>query len=148
MSKNKLCTASLAAILAFSTISATAVHATEGSISTATTVKGADVAYKAALEDAAALTYANDKNVTFSSYDAVTYLARANYPVAKNYYDTYYKAVEKAVSNNFEGFYSLGVYEKTIVALRAIGKDATNVAGINLVERMLNEATSLKEKIC
>lgn len=146
MLKNKLSTASLAAMLAFSTVSVTAVHAVEGGISTATTVKGADVAYKAALEDAAALTYANDKNVTFSSYDAVTYLARANYPVAKNYYDTYYKAVEKAVSNNFEGFYSLGVYEKTIIALRAIGKDATNVAGINLVERMLNEATSLKEQ--
>lgn len=146
MFKNKLSKASFAALLAFSALPVTAAHATTEGTSLTTQVKGADVSYKAALEDAAALTYANDKNVSFSSYDAVTYLARANYPVAKNYYDTYYNAVEKAVANNFDGFYSIGVYEKTIVALRAIGKDATNVAGVNLVEHMLQQAATLKEK--
>ena len=67
MFKNKLSKASFAALLAFSALPVTAAHATTEGTSLTTQVKGADVSYKAALEDAAALTYANDKNVSFSS---------------------------------------------------------------------------------
>ena len=65
-------------------------------------------------------------------------LARSNYQVPANYYDTYYKnlvtEVQKLKGDLHNRKYT--EYSRVIIALSAIGKDATNVGGYNLVEKL------------
>lgn len=62
-------------------------------------------------------------------------LSRSDYKVPQSYYDSYYTAVEKQVKECkgilHEKKYT--DYSRTILALSAIGKDPSNVAGYNLL---------------
>ena len=66
---------------------------------------------------------------------AVIGLARSGYSVPKDYFDTYYATVEKYVKNCdgvlHEKKYT--EYSRVILALTAIGRDPSNVAGYNLL---------------
>ena len=67
---------------------------------------------------------------------AVLGLARSGYPVPANYYEAYYKAVEKTVKDCGGVLHNRKYteYSRVIVALSAIGKDARSVAGCDLTK--------------
>lgn len=68
-------------------------------------------------------------------------IARSGYKVEQNVYDEYYKSVEEAVKEEMkkdEPFYYITTAQRLIIALTAIGKDPTNVAGYNLVDIVYN----------
>lgn len=136
MFMKKLVATSLTATLAFSAFTAFDVQA-----KTASTVS-----YKTALKDGAAFTYAMNKTPDAKSGGTVLTLAKAKFPVAKNYYDTYYKAVAKEAKAGFTNYTSVSNYATAIIGLTAIGKDATNVDGVNVVEHMLAFAAAQKQK--
>lgn len=136
MFTKKLVTTSLTAALAFS-----AFTAFEAQAQTANAVN-----HKEALTDAAAFTYAMSKTPDAKSGSAVVTLAKANFPVAKNYYDTYYKAVAAEAKAGFTNYTSVSNYAAAVIGITAIGKDATNVDGVNLVEKMVAFAAAQKEK--
>lgn len=78
-------------------------------------------------------------------------MARSNRVVPQDYYQKYYASVERKVKEElkkadpFTPDYANNDYtsntdlEKIIIALNAIGKDTTNVAGVNLNELLLNK---------
>lgn len=65
-------------------------------------------------------------------------LARGGYEVPSGYYDTYYANLVKEVQNRKGELHSRKYteYSRVILALSAIGKDARNVGGYNLVEKL------------
>jgi len=65
-------------------------------------------------------------------------LARGGYKVPVNYYDTYYANLVKEVREREGELHSRKYteYSRVIIALSAIGKDARNVGGYNLVEKL------------
>ncbi|WP_407868284.1 S-layer homology domain-containing protein [Paenibacillus sp. P36] len=67
---------------------------------------------------------------------AVIGLVRSGYSVPQNYYDDYYKGVEKYVKELGGVLHDKKYteYSRVILALTAIGKDPSNVAGYNLLE--------------
>ncbi|MCY9661878.1 S-layer homology domain-containing protein [Paenibacillus chondroitinus] len=67
---------------------------------------------------------------------AVIGLARSGYSVPQSYYDDYYKVVEKYVKELGGVLHDKKYteYSRVILALSAIGKDPSNVAGYNLLE--------------
>ncbi|MDU0205418.1 S-layer homology domain-containing protein [Paenibacillus sp. MAH-36] len=67
---------------------------------------------------------------------AVIGLARSGYSVPQHYYDDYYKVVEKYVKELGGVLHDKKYteYSRVILALTAIGKDPSNVAGYNLLE--------------
>lgn len=77
-------------------------------------------------------------NPTFGDEWFIISLARGEYSVPANYYETYYKnlvqEVKKLEGNLHNRKYT--EYSRVILALSAIGKDATNVGGYNLVEEL------------
>lgn len=66
---------------------------------------------------------------------AVLGLARSGYSVPANYYDDYYARVEKYVKNCSGVLHERKYteYSRVILALTAIGRDPSNVAGYNLL---------------
>ena len=66
---------------------------------------------------------------------AVIGLARSGYSVPANYYDDYYARVEKYVKNCSGVLHERKYteYSRVILALTAIGRDPSNVAGYNLL---------------
>lgn len=77
-------------------------------------------------------------NPKFGNEWFILTLARGNYSVPTNYYETYYNNVVehvKSVNGNLhERKYT--EYSRLILALTAIGKDPTNIGGYNLVEKL------------
>lgn len=148
--KKWLAPVSLAGLLVTSQLPTSLVaHAAESTSTTTSTVKSVD--YHAALKTSALWLYNNTPNAKFGNEDVVTDLARSGFPVAKNYYTNYYNnVVSKLKSGNGKLFsgereVSAGIYGKVILAITAIGKDATNVDGHNLVETMLEKLLSDKD---
>ena len=66
---------------------------------------------------------------------AVIGLARSGYPVPANYFDDYYARVEKYVKDCAGVLHERKYteYSRVILALTAIGRDPSNVAGYNLL---------------
>ena len=66
---------------------------------------------------------------------AIIGLARSGYSVPNNYYEDYYARVEKYVKNCSGVLHDRKYteYSRVILALTAIGKDPSNVAGYNLL---------------
>lgn len=65
-------------------------------------------------------------------------LTASGYAVPKEYYEAYYKRVESKLKEN-QGVLTSNKYteySRLIIALTAIGKDVTNVAGYNLLEKL------------
>ena len=62
-------------------------------------------------------------------------LSRSDYTVPKEYYEDYYKAVEGYIKdcNGILHAKKYTEYSRVVIALTAIGKDPTNVAGYNLL---------------
>ncbi|MGL4737216.1 MAG: DUF4430 domain-containing protein [Cellulosilyticaceae bacterium] len=71
-------------------------------------------------------------------------LARAGYPVSEDYYETYYakvvEAVQKEVVKGRPFGYKVTETQRIAMALTAMGKDATNVGGIDLIDYSWNKA--------
>ena len=67
---------------------------------------------------------------------AVIGLARSGYSVPADYYDEYYTRVEKYVKNCSGVLHERKYteYSRVVLALTAIGRDPSNVAGYNLLE--------------
>ena len=73
--------------------------------------------------------------VTFGSEWDVIALARSHVALADTYFDTYYQqVVKKATESNGVFAGPRTEHSRVILALSAIGKDATNVGGYNLFE--------------
>ena len=79
-------------------------------------------------------------NPTFGNEWFIIALARGNYPVPTGYYEKYYNNLVKEVKALKGELHSRKYteYSRVILALSAIGKDATNVGGYNLVEKLYN----------
>ena len=77
-------------------------------------------------------------NPTFGHEWFIVGLARGNYPVPSNYFEKYYKNLVKEVQavkgNLHDRKYT--EYSRVILALSAIGKDARDVGGYNLLEKL------------
>lgn len=74
----------------------------------------------------------------FSGVWSVTGLARSGVSVKDVYYKNYYEALQAALEDN-EGVLSKRKYTEysaAIIALTAIGRDPSNIAGYNLLERL------------
>ena len=67
---------------------------------------------------------------------AIIGLARSEHPVPQSYFDDYYKKLEQYVKDHDGALHDKKYteYSRIILALRAIGKDPSNVAGYNLLE--------------
>ena len=79
-------------------------------------------------------------NPTFGDEWFIIALARGEYDVPANYYDTYYSNLVSEVKK-LEGVLhnrKYTEYSRVILALSAIGKDATDVGGYNLVEQLFD----------
>lgn len=76
-------------------------------------------------------------------------LARGDYPVTEGYYDGYYNriATELKAKNGELSKVKYTEYSRLILALTAIGKDVTNVAGYNLLEKLADYNQVLKQGI-
>lgn len=79
-------------------------------------------------------------NPTFGDEWFIVALSRGEYDVPANYYDTYYSNLVSEVKKR-EGILhnrKYTEYSRVILALSAIGKDATDVGGYNLVEKLFD----------
>lgn len=79
-------------------------------------------------------------NPTFGNEWFIVALARGEYDVPANYYETYYNNLVSEVKKR-EGILhnrKYTEYSRVILALSAIGKDATDVGGYNLVEKLFD----------
>ncbi|HWI48296.1 MAG TPA: Ig-like domain-containing protein [Rummeliibacillus sp.] len=137
---------SLASLLVASQLPASLIaHAEESTQTTTSKVVGQDVSYKNVLKNSSAFLLSNTPNPTLGNEYVVTNLARSNYPVAKNYYEQYYNNIVKNIkekNGNITKSYS--EYANIILALSSIGKDPTNVAGVNLIDKMLDSYVETK----
>ncbi|MGG0658529.1 Ig-like domain-containing protein [Rummeliibacillus pycnus] len=140
---------SLASLLVSSQLPASLVAHAEESTQVTTTndtnVVGKDVSYKNALKNSSAFLLSITPNPNLGDEYVVTNLARSNYPVAKDYYAQYYNNIVKNTkekNGNIGKSYS--DYANIIIALSSIGKDPTNVAGVNLVDKMLDSYNETK----
>lgn len=79
-------------------------------------------------------------NPSFGNEWFIISLARGNAEVPEQYYDTYYQNVVSHVKQQKGELHNRKYteYSRLIIALAAIGKDATNVGGYNLVEKLYN----------
>lgn len=75
---------------------------------------------------------------TFGDEWFIVALARGQYAVPQNYYETYYQNVVSKVKESKGVLHNRKYteYARVILALSAIGKNATNVGGYNLVEKL------------
>ncbi len=94
-----------------------------------------------AIKDTAKFMHETVKNPQVGSIGgewAVLGLARSNYAVPEDYYQKYYKTVEDYVKSLDGKLHDKKhtEYSRLIVALTAIGKDATNVGGYDLTKAL------------
>ena len=78
---------------------------------------------------------------TFGGEWSIIALSGGEYGVASGYYDKYYENVVNTLKENdgiLEGDRKYTEYSRVIMGLSAIGRDATNVGGYNLVEKLAN----------
>lgn len=107
---------------------------------------------KDAINETAALMYKNTPNPaigTSSGEWTILSLARAGYDVPQSYYDKYYANVEKEIQEK-EGLLSnvkYTEYSRLILGLTSIGRDVTNVAGYNLLEKLADFNSVKKQGI-
>lgn len=137
---------SLASLLVASQLPASLVaHAEESAQTTTSKMVGQDVSYKNVLKNSSAFLLSNTPNPTLGNEYVVTNLARSHYPVAKNYYEQYFNNIVKTVKEkNGDIGKSYSDYANIILALSSIGKDPTNVAEVNLVDKMLDSYNETK----
>ena len=79
-------------------------------------------------------------NPTFGNEWFIVALARGEYDVPANYYETYYNNLVSEVKKRDGILHNRKYteYSRVILALSAIGKDATDVGGYNLVEKLFD----------
>ncbi|WP_186725765.1 Ig-like domain-containing protein [Rummeliibacillus sp. SL167] len=138
---------SLASLLVASQLPATiTAHAEENT--TVTTTVGKDVSYQNALSSSSAFLLSITPNPTFADCDIVTDLARANLPIVpKDYYEQYYQSLVNELDTKQGAISdSPSAYAKQILAVTAIGKDAENVGGYNLIQLMADAYLTAQEK--
>lgn len=107
-------------------------------ISTFSSPASAQVSVTDAYNNTAQYMINSAPNPNFGDEWIIIALARGDYPVPPNYYETYYRNLEqyvKSVNGNLHNR-KYTEYARVIMALSAIGKDATNVGGYNLVEKL------------
>lgn len=78
---------------------------------------------------------------TFGGEWSIIALSGGEYGVASGYYDKYYENVVNTLKENdgiLSGDRKYTEYSRVIMGLSAIGRDATNVGGYNLVEKLAN----------
>lgn len=97
------------------------------------------VSYEQALSDVLDTMYHNTPNPGFGTFDGewtILSMARGGYPYSKDYVNGYYEKVEKIVRDKKGQLhkYKYTEYSRLVLALTAIGKDVTDVAGYNLLE--------------
>ncbi|NIK77193.1 hypothetical protein FHS15_002318 [Paenibacillus castaneae] len=92
----------------------------------------------AAYETASAYMVKNVPNPTYNNEWFIISLARGGYKVPAHYYENYYTNLVKEVQERKGELHSRKYteYSRVILALSAIGKDARNVGGYNLVEKL------------
>lgn len=76
-------------------------------------------------------------------------LSASGYPVPKEYVEAYYKRVEATLKET-QGILTTNKYteySRLIIALTAIGRDVTNVAGYNLLEKLADFDSIIKQGI-
>lgn len=123
--------ATLATVLSVSAISTVGLEAQAQTEAKAVQ----NINYKTPLKNTAAYYYAHNLQASYATPDLVISFARSSYGVNKNFYTNYYKNVEKKLTNT-KGILteSAGSVAKTIIAINAIGKDPSTVAGYNLLD--------------
>lgn len=79
-------------------------------------------------------------NPTYGDEWVIIALARGEANVPATYFDTYYQNLQQQIQEKQGNLhkYKYTEYARVILALSAIGKDATNVSGYNLVEKLQN----------
>ena len=79
-------------------------------------------------------------NPTFGDEWFIISLARGEYDVPTNYYETYYSNLVSELKKRDGVLHNRKYteYSRVILALSAIGKDATNVGGYNLVKELFD----------
>lgn len=97
------------------------------------------IPYEQALADVLDTMYHNTPNPGFGTFDGewtVLSIARGGYPYSKDYVNGYYEKVEKVVKDKKGQLHKVKYteYSRLILALAAIGKDVTDIAGYNLLE--------------
>lgn len=100
----------------------------------------AAISTESAYQNAGKYMVKNAPNPTFGNEWFIVALARGNYQVPANYYEKYYnnlvKEVQALKGNLHDRKYT--EYSRVILALSAIGKDARDVGGYNLVDKLAN----------
>ncbi|RDY22465.1 DUF4430 domain-containing protein [Romboutsia maritimum] len=93
---------------------------------------------KSAINETAAYQYKNNQNPQLYSEWDILGLARSGYNIPSSYYDTYYNNIVNKVKevNGVLSDSKYTEYSRVILALNAIGKDATNVGGYDLVKNL------------
>lgn len=80
-------------------------------------------------------------NPTYGKEWAIIAMARSKYNVPASYYEEYYANVEAKVKEEMakdRPYNSITDAERIVLAVTAIGKDATNVGGYNLIDFICN----------
>lgn len=120
--------------------------------STADWSTGEHAAVESAIEDTAKYLLEHVPNPEIGSIGgewSILGLAASGYEVPKEYYDGYYRRVEAALKEN-QGVLTRNKYteySRLIIALTAIGKDVSNVAGYNLLEKLADFENIKKQGI-
>lgn len=105
----------------------------------AQTLKPLQPTVSTALQTASTNLVDSNLNPTFGSEWKIFTLARANYNVPKGYYEKYYLNVENHLKANAGNLGNrVSEYSRLIIALTAIGYDPKNVAGYNLLEKLVD----------
>lgn len=98
----------------------------------------AQVSTSTAYETSATYMLQQAPNPTFGNEWFIIALARGGYDVPQTYFETYYQNVVKHVQQVKGNLHNRKYteYSRVILALSAIGKDAANVGGYNLIEKL------------
>lgn len=127
-----------------------ALNKKENSANTVTEAIEPSVSVKDAINTTGNFLYTNTPNPTLGTSAGewtVLSLARAGYPVDKDYYDNYYNNVVSKIQscNGVLSTSKYTEYSRVILALTAIGKDVTDVGGYNLLN-YLADFTKVKKQ--
>ncbi|WP_051652418.1 DUF4430 domain-containing protein [Clostridium algidicarnis] len=105
-----------------------------------------------AIDETAALMYKNTPNPVLGTLGGewtMLSLARAGYTVPEEYYEKYYINVANELKEKGGVLHKVKYteYSRVILGLTAIGKDVTNVAGYNLLEKLADFNSVKKQGI-
>ena len=112
-----------------------------------------DAACSHALERALSWVYQKTPSPTVGTLEgewSVIAMVNGGYPVSGNYYSQYYDRVVKelqAKGGILEGGRKYTEYSRVTMALSALGKDATNVGGYSLIEKLSNYDKVIRQGI-